>query len=66
VATEIRQKGTRKRVFDRFIKEAEKLPEVMPEFDEVLWSAMVESVTVKENGEMLFMLTCGTEVMDAK
>ena len=31
-----------------------------------MWSAMVETVTVKENGEMLFMLTCGTEVEVAK
>ena len=44
----------------------EKLPEVVTEFDEAMWSVMVESVTVKENGEMLFMLTGGTEVMDAK
>jgi len=66
VAAEIRQKGIRRREFDRFIGEVEKLPEVVTEFDEAMWSAMVESVTVKENGEMLFMLTCETEIEVAK
>ncbi len=42
VAAEIRQRSIRKREFERFITELEKLPEAVSEFDETLWGSLVE------------------------
>ena len=39
VAADIRHRGIRRRQFERFISELEKLPEVVSEFDETLWAA---------------------------
>ena len=39
VAADIRQRGIRRREFERFIVELEKLPEAVSDFDETLWAA---------------------------
>lgn len=62
VAAEIRQRGIRRREFERFITELEKLPEMVTEFDEALWGSLVEYVTVKKDKTMVFMLIGGTEI----
>ena len=62
VAAEIRQRGIRKREFDRFIKALEKLPETVTEFDEALWGSLVSHVTVYGKDDLRFTLPCGTEV----
>jgi len=46
VAAEIRQKGIRRREFERFITTLEKLPEEVTTFEGAMWSSLVEYVTV--------------------
>lgn len=62
VASEIRQRGIRRREFDRFIATLESLPETVAEFDEALWGSMVEHVTVYGKDDLRFMLPCGVEI----
>ena len=62
VAADIRQRGIRRREFERFITELEKLPEAVSEFDETLWGSLVEYVTVGKDKTMVFTLIGGTEV----
>ena len=62
VAADIRQRGIRRREFERFIDELEKLPEAVPEFDEALWGSLVEYVTVSKDKTMVFTRIGGTEV----
>lgn len=62
VAAEIRQKGIRRREFERFITELEKLPDAVTEFDESLWGSMVEYVTVRKDKTMVFTMIGGTEI----
>ena len=62
VAAEIRQKGIRRREFERFITELEKLPDAVTEFDESLWGSMVEYVTVRKDKTMGFTMIGGTEI----
>ena len=61
VAADIRQRGIRRREFERFIDELEKLPEAVPVFDEALWGSLVEYVTVSKDKTMVFTLLGGTE-----
>ena len=56
VAADIRQRGIRRREFERFITELEKLPEAVSEFDEALWGSLVEYVTVGKDKTMVFTL----------
>ena len=62
VAADIRQRGIRRREFERFITELEKLPEAVTEFDETLWGSLVEYVAVRKDKTMVFTMTGGTEV----
>ena len=62
VAAEIRQKGIRRREFQRFITALEKLPDEVTEFEESMWSELVENVTVYAKDDLRFMLPCGTEI----
>ena len=62
VAAEIRQKGIRRREFQRFITALEKLPEEVTEFEESMWSELVESMTVYTKDDLRFTLPCGTEI----
>jgi len=62
VAVDIRQRGIRRREFERFITELEKLPEAVSEFDETLWGSLVDYVTVGRDKTMVFTLIGGTEV----
>ena len=61
VAADIRQRGIRRREFERFIDELKKLPEAVSEFDEALWGSLVEYVTVGKDKTMVFTLLGGTE-----
>ena len=54
--------GIRRREFERFIMELEKLPEAVSEFDETLWGSLVDYVTVGRDKTMVFTLIGGTEV----
>jgi len=62
VAADIRQRGIRRREFERFITEMEKLPEAVSEFDDALWGSLVEYVTVGKDKTMVFTLIGGTEM----
>ena len=62
VAADIRQRGIRRREFERFITELEKLPDAVTEFDEALWGSLVEYVTVKKDKTMVFTLIGGTKI----
>ena len=62
VAVDIRQRGIRRREFERFITELEKLPEAVSEFDDALWGSLVEYVTVGKDKTMVFTLIGGTEM----
>ncbi len=62
VAADIRQRGIRRREFERFISELEKLPEAVSEFDETLWGSLVDYVTVGKDKTMMFTLLGGTEM----
>lgn len=61
-AADIRQRGIRRREFERFISELEKLPEAVSEFDETLWGSLVDYVTVGKDKTMVFTLIGGTEM----
>jgi chromosome segregation ATPase len=62
VAAEIRQKGIRRREFQRFIAALEKLPDEVTEFEEGMWSDLVESMTVYSKDDLRFTLPCKTEI----
>jgi uncharacterized coiled-coil DUF342 family protein len=62
LAAEIRQRGIRRREFERFISELEKLPEAVSEFDDVLWDSLVEYAAVGKDKTMMFTLICGSEM----
>ena len=62
VAADIRQRGIRRREFERFITELEKLPGPVTEFDEAIWGSLVEYVTVGKDKTMVFTLLGGTEM----
>ena len=45
----------------KFICEIEKSPQVLSEFDEGLWLALIEKVTVGADGTMVFFFASGAE-----
>ena len=59
---DIRQRGIRRREFERFNTELKKLPEAVSEFDDALWGSLVEYVTVGKDKTMVFTLPGGTEI----
>ncbi len=62
MAADIRQRSIRRREFERFITELEKLPKGVSEFDEALWGSLVEYVTIKKDKTMVFTMIGGTEI----
>ena len=62
MAADIRQRSIRRREFERFISELEKLPWAVSEFDDALWGSLVEYVTVGKDKTMVFTLIGGTEM----
>ena len=46
----------------KFISDLKKCPQVLSEFDEGLWLAVIDKVTVVKDGTMLFSFRSGTEV----
>ncbi len=62
MTTDIRQRGIRRREFERLITELEKLPGAVTEFDEALWGSLVEYVTVGKDKTIVFTLIGGTKI----
>ena len=58
LAAEIRQRGIRRREFERFITTLESLPDQVTDFDETLWG----SLAVYAKGDLRFMLACEVEI----
>ena len=62
VVEQINQIMIRRRKIERFIEPVKSLPELIPEFDESLWAALVDSMTVYAKDRIVFRLTCGMEI----
>ena len=62
VTGDIKLRGIRQREFGRFIAELEKLPAMVKDFDEALWGALVDHVTVHAKDNIVFTLNSGTEI----
>ena len=58
----INQIMIRRRKLERFIETVEGLPEPITEFDESLWAALVDSMTVYAKDRIVFRLTCGMKI----
>ena len=59
VVEQIDQIMIRRRKIERFIESVKDLPELITEFDESLWAALVDSMTVYAKDRITFRLTCG-------
>ena len=55
-------RGIRWREFGRFIAEVEKLAKAVTDFDEALWGAQVDHVTVYGKDNIVFTLNSGLEI----
>lgn len=62
LAAEIRQRGIRRREFERFITTLETLPDEVTDFSEDLWGSLVEYLTVYAKGDLRFTLPCEVEM----
>ena len=62
VVEQIDQIMVRRRKLERFIDTVKDLPELITEFDESLWAALVDSMTVYAKDRIVFRLTCGVEI----
>ena len=62
LAAEIRQRGIRRREFERFITTLETLPDEVTDFSEDLWVSLVEYLTVYAKDDLRFMLPCEVEI----
>ena len=49
-------------IYHRFIETVKDLPDLITEFDESLWAALVDSMTVYAKDRIVFRLTCGMEI----
>ena len=50
------------RKIERFIESVKDLPELITEFDESLWAALVDSMTVYSKDRIVFRMTCSMEI----
>ena len=62
IVEQIDQIMIRRRKIERFIETVKDLPELITEYDESLWAALVDSMTVYSKDRMMFRLTCGMEI----
>ena len=62
VIEQIDQIMIRRRKIERFIESVKDLPELITGFDESLWAALVDSMTVYSKDRIVFWLTCGMEI----
>ena len=59
---ELMQVEVKKRELDNFIKSIAEMPKVVAEFDNSIWGAIVDHITVYKQGEISFTLRDGSEV----
>ncbi len=60
--TELLERRTKRGLIENFISELKSRDELLTEFDEELWCALVESVTVYDGGRLVFRFRDGMEV----
>jgi site-specific DNA recombinase len=58
----IKEKQAKYKTMEMFIKDIEDRTLVLTEFDEKLWTAVVDRVIVSKDGEMVFKFKDGTEI----
>jgi len=58
----IKDKQTKHKTMEAFIKDIERRTLVLTEFDEKLWAAVMVNVTVFADGRMVFTFKDGTEI----
>jgi len=56
------QRKSRARIFEAFIRNIAASPQVLTEFDEKLWTAAIERMTVMLGDKLVFRFRDGTEV----
>ena len=62
IVEQIDQIMVRRRKIERFIESIKDLPKLITGFDESLWAALVDSMTVYAKDRIVFRLTCGMEI----
>ena len=62
VKAEVQRKQAKGRELGAFIAAIEKLPQTITDFDEALWGAMVDHITVYAKGDLRFTFRDGSEV----
>ena len=60
--SEIKRRRLRRTNIDRFIEDMMRQPEIITTFDPILWSTMVERVTVYSKMDVRFTFRNGTEI----
>ena len=61
IVEQIDQIMIQRRKIERFIESVKDLPELITGFDESLWAALVDSMTVYSKDRIVFRLACGME-----
>ncbi len=59
---DITANGIREQELERFILTAEKLPEMVTDFDEALWGSFVDHLTINGKDDILFTMASGMEI----
>ncbi len=57
-----RERLAKSKTLDIFIRDIEKRPLALTEWDETLWLTVIDSVTVATDGEMIFKFRNGSEI----
>jgi DNA invertase Pin-like site-specific DNA recombinase len=60
--TQKQERQAKRLMLESYIGEIESRPLVIAEFDELLWTAAIDTVTVMRDGQMVFMFKDGTEI----
>ena len=55
-------KLSKRKAIDRFISDLSKRDELLTEFDNCLWLTVVDTVTVRNDGTLVFKFNDGTEI----
>ena len=58
-----RERLAKAKIIERFIRDIQKRPLVLTEWDEALWVAVVERVTVDTSDMMVFAFRNGMEIV---
>ena len=62
ISEQIESKKAQRKLFKRFIRALEKQGALVEEFDEGLWSSLVQKVVVKSKDDILFIFKNGFKI----